>query len=159
MSSKIFLASKMFFKKVKMSKKIIQFSEAEVAVNSDITPIGVHVQRFTGYVYDWSILNDWPIQTIDLLTSIWGSLWNIAERITHAVPTSKRVKPMVKVRFSVLIYQIFKAFKETIKYTLFKVTIARLKFWKFVIFRNFRSDDYKVGLYFCSFCFIFCEVE
>ena len=38
LSSKIFLVSKMFLKKA-MSKKIIQFSEAEVAANSNIAPI------------------------------------------------------------------------------------------------------------------------
>ena len=56
LSSKIFLVSKMFLKKTVL-KKIIQFS-AEVAANFDITPIIIHVQRFTGYVYNWSILND-----------------------------------------------------------------------------------------------------
>ena len=35
-----------------MSEKMIQFSEAEVAVNFDITPTSIHVQRFTGHVYD-----------------------------------------------------------------------------------------------------------
>ena len=35
---------------------------------------------------------------------------------------------MVKVWFSVLIYQIFKAIKEAMKYSLFEVTITRLKF-------------------------------
>ena len=34
----------------------------EVAANFGITPISIHIQRFTGHVYDWSILNDWPIQ-------------------------------------------------------------------------------------------------
>ena len=51
----------------------------EVAANFDITPTSIHIQRFTGHVYDWSILNDWPIQKIDLLTSTWGSLCNIAK--------------------------------------------------------------------------------
>ena len=59
------------------ARKIIQFSEAEVAANFDVTPISIHVQRFTGQVYDWSVLNNWPIQKIDLLTSTWGSLRNI----------------------------------------------------------------------------------
>ena len=53
---------------------MIQFSEAEVAANSDFTQISIHIQRFTGQVYDWSILNDWPIQKIELLTPAWGSL-------------------------------------------------------------------------------------
>ena len=39
-------------------KKTIQFSEAEVAANIDVTPISIHVQRFTGHVYGWSILNE-----------------------------------------------------------------------------------------------------
>ena len=32
-------------------RKIIQFSEAEVAANFDITPASIHVQRFTGHLY------------------------------------------------------------------------------------------------------------
>ena len=32
-------------------KKTIQFSEAEVAANIDVTPISIHVHRFTGHVY------------------------------------------------------------------------------------------------------------
>ena len=59
-------------------RKIIQFSEAKVASNFDITLTSIHVQRLTGYFYNWSILNDWPIQKNDLLTPKWGSLGNIA---------------------------------------------------------------------------------
>ena len=55
------------------------------------------------------------------------TLCNIAKRLTHAVLTNKRVKPVVKVWFFVLIYQTFKAFKEAMKYTLFEVTITKLK--------------------------------
>ena len=86
---------------------------------------------------------------------------------------------MVKVWFSVPIYQIFKAFMEAMKYTLFGVTITGFNcytnfcFLKFdqglnksgkkckkqlqfvIFFRSFRSDDYGVGLSFCSFCFVF----
>ena len=54
-SSKIFLVLKIFFKKV---RKIIQFSEAQVAANSDIQQVLKDIQRFTRNVYDWSILND-----------------------------------------------------------------------------------------------------
>ena len=42
LSSKIFLASQMFFKKAHV-RKIIQFSEAEVAANFGITPTSIHV--------------------------------------------------------------------------------------------------------------------
>ena len=35
---------------------------------------------------------------------------------------------MVKVWFSMLIYQTFNTFKEDMKYTLFEVTIAKLRF-------------------------------
>ena len=66
-------------------RKIIQFSEAEVAANFHITPTSIHVQRFTGYVFVWSILNDWPIQKIDLPTSTWGSLWNFAKYLTQPI--------------------------------------------------------------------------
>ena len=79
--SKIFLVS-MLLKRP--CQKIVQFSEAEVAANFDITPISVQVQRFTGHIYDWIILNDWLIQKNDLLTSTWGSLCNIAKCLTQA---------------------------------------------------------------------------
>ena len=48
--------------------------------------------------------------------------------LTCAVPTCKRIKLMVKAWFSLLIYRTFKVFKEAMKYTLFKVTVTRLKF-------------------------------
>ena len=67
-------------------------------------------------------------QVLDLLTSIWGSLCNIAKYLTHAVPTCEKVKPMVKVWFSVLIYQIFKPFTKALKYTFTVVIITRLEF-------------------------------
>ena len=41
-----------------MVRKIIQFSEAQVAANSDIQQVLKDIQRFTRNVYDWSILND-----------------------------------------------------------------------------------------------------
>ena len=88
----------------------------------------IHVQRFTRHVYDCSLLNEWPIWKIDILISTWGSLCNVAKCLTHAVPTCIRVKPMIEVWFSVLIYQTFKAFKEAVKYTLHEVIITRLKF-------------------------------
>ena len=50
------------FSSINDVKKIIQFSEAEVTANFDITPTSIHDQRFTGYVYDCGILNDWTIQ-------------------------------------------------------------------------------------------------
>ena len=85
--SEIFPAPKIFFKKT-MSKKI-QFSEAEVATSVCIPPISSHVHRFTGKVH-WIILNYWPTQNIDLLTSTWVCLCKIYKWLTHAVPTSKR---------------------------------------------------------------------
>ena len=115
----------MFFKKAHARK--IQFSEAEVAANFDFPPTSIHVKRFTGHVYDWSILNDRPIQKIDLLTPKLGSLCNIAKYLTHAVPTYKRVKLILKVWFSVLIYRTFKTFVEAMIYTLFEVTTTRLR--------------------------------
>ena len=42
-----------------------------------IAPTCIHIERFTGCVSDWSILNknnDWPIQKFDSLTLILGSL-------------------------------------------------------------------------------------
>ena len=66
-----------------------------------MTPISIYVQKFTGHVYECGVLNDWPIQKIDLLTSTWGSLCNIAKCSTHAVPTCKSVKLIAKVLHSV----------------------------------------------------------
>ena len=63
---------------------------------------------------------------IDLLTPKGKSLCNIARHLTHANPTCKRVKLMVKNCFPVIIYKIFKAFMEAMKYTLFEVIITRL---------------------------------
>ena len=132
-----------------LSSKIFQFSEAEVAANFDITPTSIHVQRFTGHVYDWvymSILNDWPIQKIDLLTSACGSLCNIAKYLTHAVPTCKMVKLMVKVWFSVLIYQTFKAFKEAMKYLIWsnnnKIEILKIDNFSEVLVVMIMNFDY-----------------
>ena len=57
--------------------------------------------------------------------------------LTHAVPTCDRVKVMVKVWFSVLIYETLKTFMKTMKYTLFDVTITRLNFFTpFFIFKT-----------------------
>ena len=132
MSSNIFLVSKMFFENGNV-RKIIHFSEAEVAANFDITPTSFHIQKFTGHVYDWSILNHWSIRKIDLLTLTSGSLCNIVKYLTHAAPTCKVVKLMVKVSFSVLICKTFKPFMEAMIYTLFGVT-TRLKFLQEFLF-------------------------
>ena len=66
-----------------------------------MTPISIYGQRFTGHVCDWGVLNDWQIQKIDLLTSTWGSICNIAKCSTHAVSTCKSVKLIAKVWHSV----------------------------------------------------------
>ena len=51
----------------------MQFSEVGVVANFDITPTSIHVERFTGHVRYWNILNnEWPIQKIELVTA-WGS--------------------------------------------------------------------------------------
>ena len=40
-----------------------------------IAPTSIHIERFTGCVSDWSILNNKrEIQKFDLLTLIWGRL-------------------------------------------------------------------------------------
>ena len=136
LSSTIFLVLTNFFKKAYV-RKIIQFSEAEVAAKFDITPASTHVQRFTVHVYDWRIINDQPIQKIDSLTPVLGNLCNVAKYLTHTVPTCKRVKLMVKVWFFVLIYKTFEAFTLTIIYTLFEVTTTRLKFLQQFLFLKF----------------------
>ena len=68
---------------------------------------------------------------------------------------------MVKVWFSVLIYQAFKVFKETMKYTLFKVTIARLKFWKSIIFQEIYKWWLRIWIIFLLLLFYFlrCRVK
>ena len=44
-------------------RKIIQFLEAKVAANFDITPTKIHVQGFNGF--DWCILNNWKTRKFD----------------------------------------------------------------------------------------------
>ena len=81
----------MVFKKAHV-RKIVQFSEAQVVANFDITPTSIHIKRFTGHIYDWSILNDWPIPKGDILTPTLRNLCNIAKYLVHAVPTCKTKK-------------------------------------------------------------------
>ena len=63
-----------------------------------IASINFHIERFTGCVSDWGILNnDWTIQKFDLLTLISGSLC-YSQILIHAFPDLyKRVKLMAKV--------------------------------------------------------------
>ena len=101
LSSKILLVSKMFIKKINI-RKVIQFSKAEVVGNFDITLTNIHVQRFTGHVYDWSILNDRPTQKnwqISLPISTWRNFCNIAKYLIHAVPNFKSVKLRANILF------------------------------------------------------------
>ena len=51
---------------------------------------------------------------------------------------------MEKILFSVLIYEIFKAFMEAMKYTLFEVT-AGLKFYTNFCFKRFDLGQSKSG--------------
>ena len=90
-----------------------------------------------------SLGNYWTIQKIDLPTSTWGSLCNIAKYLTHLVLTFERVKLMVKVWFSLLIYETFNTFKEAMKYTLFEVTIAKLRFYTNFCFLKFDQGPSK----------------
>ena len=40
-----------------------------------IAPTSIYIERFTGPVSDWNMLNnDWPNQKFNSLTLIWGSL-------------------------------------------------------------------------------------
>ena len=89
----------------------------------------------------WLVYTKWQADSKNWLTNInVGNLCNIFKCLTHAVPTCKRVKLMVKVWFSVLVYKTFKTLKETMKYALFdEVTIIRLKFWKLIIFQEFQK--------------------
>ena len=48
---------------------------------------------------------------------------------------------MVKVCFFVLIYQTLKSFMEAMKYTLFEVTIARLKLLHRFLFLKIQSES------------------
>ena len=51
-----------------------------------IAPTSNYIERFTGCVRDWSILNnDSAIQKFDLLTLIWGPYATI-KYLTHAFP-------------------------------------------------------------------------
>ena len=47
-----------------------QFAERDIATNFDIAATRIHVERFTGRVCNWGILNSiWPINKIDILSS------------------------------------------------------------------------------------------
>ena len=65
------------FLKRSISEKIL-FSEAEITTNFDIGPANIHVQRFTGCIFVWSLVkNDRPIKKNDSLTSTWRSLFHV----------------------------------------------------------------------------------
>ena len=122
MLSKIFLVSKMFFRK-NMSKNNPVFRSWSNS-NIGITRTSIHVQRFTEHVYDCSILNDLPIQKNWLINiNHHGRIFANCQILN---PCSSSL--LVKVWFSVFVYQTFKVFKEAMKYTLFEVTVTRLKF-------------------------------
>ena len=56
-----------------MSEKESSFQKLKKTIL--IAPTNIPIERFTGCVSDWSILNnDWPIQKFDLLSLTWGSL-------------------------------------------------------------------------------------
>ena len=55
-----------------------QFSEIDVASNFDIAATQIHVERFTGRVCNWGILNSVrQINQIDILSSTWQMLAHI----------------------------------------------------------------------------------
>ena len=60
MSSKISIKDA-FLKKFMAEKKLNP-------VSFDVTGTSIYFQKFNECLYDWSILNHWPIQKIDLLT-------------------------------------------------------------------------------------------
>ena len=82
-----------------------------------ISPTSIYIERFTGCISDWSILNsDSAIQKFDLLTLILGSLcYN--QILNPCIPrlVYKRIKLMAKVKSSVLICSTFKSFVEAMK--------------------------------------------
>ena len=57
-----------------MSEKQSSFEKLKKLLRL-IAPTSIYIERFSGCVKDWSMLdNDWAIQKFDLLTFIWGSL-------------------------------------------------------------------------------------
>ena len=47
-----------------------QFAERDIATNFDIAATQIHVERFTGRVCNWGILNSiWPINRSEILSS------------------------------------------------------------------------------------------
>ena len=47
-----------------------QFAERDIATNFDISATQIHVERFTGRVCNWRILNSiWPINRTEILSS------------------------------------------------------------------------------------------
>ena len=63
-----------------------------------IAPTSIHIERFSGCISDWSVLNnDWSIEKFDLLTLIWGAYATV-KYLTHEFPDLyKNVKLMAKV--------------------------------------------------------------
>ena len=60
------LSSKISIKDVFLKKFM---SEKQLnPVSFDVTRTSIYFQKFNECLYDWSILNHWPIQKIDLLT-------------------------------------------------------------------------------------------
>ena len=61
------MPDKGFFKQF-MSQKYSSFQKLKKLVIL-IASTSIHIERFSGYFSDWSVLNnDWPIQRFDLLT-------------------------------------------------------------------------------------------
>ena len=143
MSSKISIKD-VFLKKF-MSEKQLN------PVSFDVTRTSIYFQKFNECLYDWSILNDWPIQKIDLLTPKSISLFKITKYLTRAVATCKRVKKMVQVLFFVLINKIFNAFMEAMIYSLFELTTRYEFFQQFLfleIYQGLRKSSKNVKI--CS---------
>ena len=117
------MSDKGFFKQF-MSEKQSSFQKLKKLLIL-IVPTSIYVERYTGFVSDWSILNnDWATQKFDLLTLIWGSL--CCNQILNpyiARLIYKRVKLMAKGVFSVLICSTWKLWK----YNSFEVTITRFE--------------------------------
>ena len=110
------IMSDKWFLKPFMSEKQSSFQKLKKLLIL-ISPTSIYIERFTGCVSDWSILNnDSAIQKFDLLTLILGSLcYN--QILNPWIPriVYKRIKLMAKVKPSVLICSTFKSFVEAMK--------------------------------------------
>ena len=75
-------------------KNTDQFCNSDVAANFDIASCRIHVERFIGRVRDWTVLYAvWPLQRIDLLSSMWQSLCHVVNITCPPIKPKEKDNP------------------------------------------------------------------